>query len=87
MLGGEDGQTFRKTHSEAQVRYASGIDRARTNRKLVTAADLTREGMKPGPKMGALLEEAEAMAVSEGLTDASSVLERLRSSDSWPKAG
>eukprot|EP00884_Botryococcus_braunii_P009374 jgi/Botrbrau1/18438/Bobra.0072s0026.1 len=86
LLGEDSGGKFRETHAQAQEQFAMGIERARANRKVVTAADLKAEGIKPGPRMGALIEEAEALAVSQGLDDVSAVLNQLRSTKLWPTA-
>jgi hypothetical protein len=86
LLGGEAGTAFLEKHAAAQAQYAKAIERAQDNRKVVTAANLQGEGIRPGPKMGALLEEAEAIAVAEGLDDASAVLDKLRASVMWESA-
>lgn len=84
LLQEEAGAAFREAHAQAQERYAKGIKRAQANRKIVTAADLQGEGIRPGRNMGALIEEAEALAVAQGLDDSAAVLGLLRSSRLWP---
>lgn len=84
LLPGDAAQEFCQQHAERQKRYAAGIERARQNRKLVTAAELQQNGVKAGKQMGALLEEAEGIAVEQGLEDPALVLAQLRSSPHWP---
>ncbi len=84
MLPENEAQEFSQRHAERQKQYSAGIARARENRKLVTASDLQQAGVKPGKKMGALLREAEALAVEQGLEDPALVLAQLRSSSHWP---
>jgi len=60
-----------------QERLAEPIRRARERSTLVTARMLMEVGIKPGPEMGRLIDEAEKMAIEEGLNDPQAVINRL----------
>jgi poly(A) polymerase len=59
------------------------IRRLQAKRPLVTAVMLVQAGVAKGPLLGALLREAERLAVNEELEEATAVMERLRDTPLW----
>jgi poly(A) polymerase len=60
------------------------VDRIREKRPFISASDLMKEGIQPGPQMGSLLEEAERLAIDEELTEKSALIRRLKNLEIWP---
>lgn len=50
------------------------VHRLQMRTPLVTATDLMKAGLQPGPELGIRMKEAEALAITEDLQEASSVL-------------
>jgi poly(A) polymerase len=59
------------------------IQRMRGGKPLVTAALLQQQGISPGKQMGALLKEAERIAVNENVNEPALVLTKLSQHPVW----
>lgn len=59
------------------------IERIASKTPLITALKLQQEGIKPGKKMGALLQAAEEISITHGLHDPVKVLEKLKEHPLW----
>lgn len=70
-------------HAAEQKRLRAPIDRAKRKEYLVTPAMLEKEGIRPSPKMGALLEKGEALAIEKSLEDPQDVLALLKEDGLW----
>ncbi|NDD59605.1 MAG: CCA tRNA nucleotidyltransferase, partial [Chlamydiae bacterium] len=57
--------------------YVEQIERIQKKKPIVTAQDLLEKGIIAGPKMGALLREAENIAIQHKLLDKQEILRRL----------
>jgi poly(A) polymerase len=75
--------TAMEEHRLQKERYIEHIDRLRNRRPIVGSARLRQEGIAPGPNMGHLLREAEAIAINEGVLDADQVVARLQALPTW----
>lgn len=60
------------------------IHRISKKKPLVTAQDLINLGIKPGKIMGALLKEAEQIAINYDLNDVEQVVDILKTATHWP---
>jgi poly(A) polymerase len=76
---------FLKEHQERQESLEKSIQRIRRQNPLIKAADLLRLGIQPGVTMGALLKEAERIAINEQIEESAPLLERLKKLPIWPK--
>jgi len=54
------------------------IECIKKNKPLCVAKDLEPFGIRPGRRMGLLLEQAERLAIMENITDKTAILERLK---------
>lgn len=79
----EERKQFLKQHEENQKKWDEPITRIKKNRPLVNAAFLKEHGIKPSPMMGALLREAERIAIQHHFNDPEEVLEHLKESPLW----
>lgn len=59
------------------------IKRSVERSPIIPGKMLMEMGVKPGEKMGDLIEEAERIAITQGLTDQEKVLELLKESSLW----
>jgi poly(A) polymerase len=75
---------FLREHEERRNELQRSIERIRKHDPVVKSDDLIQEGIKPGVTMGALLKEADRIAINEQLHEASDVLKQLKSSPLWP---
>lgn len=60
------------------------IKRLQSNKPLVTASLLKQEGIKPGKLMGALMKQAESIAINHDLHDSVEILKLLKQDPLWP---
>jgi hypothetical protein len=61
------------------------ILRIQNKTPLISSQDLMREGIQPGISMGALLKQAERIAITKNSQSREVVLDELRSSEWWPR--
>jgi poly(A) polymerase len=59
------------------------VERKKMRESIVSAAILQEYGVKPGPRMGVLLKEAERIAIEEDLGEVPPVLSRLQQLPIW----
>ncbi|MDN3507379.1 MAG: CCA tRNA nucleotidyltransferase, partial [Simkaniaceae bacterium] len=64
-------------HHAREHKLKESIDRIKNNDPIVKSSHLKAAGIKPGPKMGKLLEKAEAIAINESMIDPDTVLKKL----------
>lgn len=74
----KDDAAFKRLHREKMEELEDATLRAKQGKTLVTSKDLANLGIAPGKKMGALLEEAERLAVNQKLTDIDTILKKLK---------
>lgn len=74
-----------ETHSKRRERLLPHILRISERKPLVTASVLKDYGILPGKQMGALLKEAERLAIAHDLHSAEDVIKLLRETHLWPK--
>ncbi|MCI5051739.1 MAG: CCA tRNA nucleotidyltransferase [Simkaniaceae bacterium] len=74
-------EKFVQTHENHYLSLEPYILRIKQKSPLVRATHLTERGVKPGPKMGELLREAEKLSINEGILDIDNVLDRLELPD------
>lgn len=72
---------FLDMHQKQMSFLENHIKRIQNNKPLVTASHLMKLGIKPGKKMGALLKEAEKMAINENLENENEIIEKLKPLD------
>lgn len=73
-------------HKERMHAYCPHIARAASKKPLITAAWLQAAGVASGKILGALLKEAERIAIQEDLHDPQIVMARLKANSLWPKS-
>ncbi|WP_068468610.1 CCA tRNA nucleotidyltransferase [Candidatus Protochlamydia phocaeensis] len=73
-------------HQERFDRLQPHIKRIRENKPLVSAALLKGKGISPGKHMGALLKEAEKIAVNENYQNGEPIIDRLACLPIWKNA-
>ena len=66
-----------KMHAKRKESLKSHISRLETKKPLVTSKHLIEKGIKPGLKMGELLQEAETIAIDYDLSDPEAVLKLM----------
>lgn len=76
---------FLEEHALRREGLHTAIARIQTQSPLVSAQDLMQEGIAPGVQMGALLKEAERLAINQKLEDQKEVLDLLKKSSLWKK--
>jgi len=84
LLRLKDPKPDRAFHTEQMHQLEKSIDRIKRKAPIIRASDLKAAGIKPGPQMGVLLDEAERLATNEAIDDLSDLLYRLRESPHWP---
>ena len=73
----DEPEPIKKHHADIMHALAEPIRRIRERDPLVTAAHLAERGIKPGPEMGRLLQEAERLSIEEGLQTPDAIIRRL----------
>lgn len=73
-------------HYQRQERLLPHIQRIVEKKPLVTAAVLKDYGILPGKQMGALLKEAERLAIIHDIHDPAIVVALLQQTPLWPKS-
>ena len=73
--------------AERHDRLAPHIARLLDKRPLVSAALLQTHGINPGKHMGALLKEAERIAIIEHLHDPEAIISQLKQTPLWVQEG
>ena len=76
-------QAFLKTHSERKTHLMPHIERTHSGKSAVSASTLKSLGVMQGKEMGALLKEAERIAIFSNLHDEESILKILQSGPLW----
>lgn len=74
-----------QSHTQRKERLLPHIQRLTERKPLVNAAILQDYGIQPGKNMGALLREAERLAVTYNLHHPIDVINLLKLSSLWPK--
>ncbi len=74
----EERMNFFDVHAKHQIELKEHIQRIMQKRPLVNAALLQTQGIVPGPAMGALLKEAEKIAILQDFNDPIKVLNILK---------
>ncbi len=82
-LAPHEKETWLAAHRSRSESLSLHIERMRTRKPLVQADDLLQAGIKPGPKLGKLLAEAERLSVNEDISDKKEALRRLQDSTSF----
>lgn len=77
-------ESFIKEHESRIQRLQTHIDRIRLKTPLVHSTCLIENGIAPGKQMGALLKEAERIAINTDCSKAEIVLKQLKHSHLWP---
>ena len=77
-------EAFLRRHEEMQWRLNAHIERLIAKKPLVTAACLMEHGIPPGTGMGALLKEAERIAINHDIHEPGVIVEKLKKSHYWP---
>lgn len=78
-----EGRDFLERHRREMRRMGVAIEMRRRNERVVTSAVLRREGVAPGPRMGRLLDLAQALAAEEGIFEERALVARLKASPLW----
>lgn len=79
----EERARLRRLHAERTEKLKLHIERALAKKPLVNGKLLLEMGIQPGLKMGALIEEAERIAVRLNLDTKESVIHRLKETLLW----
>lgn len=79
----EKAQPIFKMHQEKIALLRTHIDRIKNKTPLITGDLLKKHGIDAGKKMGALLKEAETLAIQHDLNESEEVLNRLKQSAKW----
>jgi poly(A) polymerase len=74
---------FLKEHDERRKKLEKSIQRIKDQKPVVGSADLLKEGIHPGKKMGDLLKEAEKISINEGIDEPKPVIEKLKKLSIW----
>lgn len=82
-LNPENKEAFLLDHVRKRNSLLPHIERMEQKTPLIQAKDLENVGIKPSPKMGALLKEAERIAVNQNLSDKKMIIEGLKNSTFW----
>lgn len=80
---GEERRLLMELHEKRLEELGCHIARATHRKPLVTGRLLMKMGIKPGTKMGELIDEAEKIAVKYDLHDVDRVLDKLKESSLW----
>lgn len=76
-------EKFHEEHEKRKEKLEVHIQRIKERRPLVNAELLQREGIVAGKHMGVLLKEAERLTIEENLSDAKSVIAKLKTTSHW----
>jgi hypothetical protein len=77
-------RAFLGRHRVRREKMSRSIEMRRSKTRPVPSKVLGREGVKPGPRMGELLQLAEEMAVVHEEFDENELLRLLKESHLWP---
>lgn len=80
-----DRESLLSIHQKKQTDLKEAIERIQNKIPAVSSADLKKEGIKPGVRMGALLKEAERISINEKIYDSESIILKLKKGPLWPK--
>lgn len=83
QLSVNDRKTFLEEHVQKKHFLHEAIIRIRTQNPILRAADLEKEGIAEGKKMGVLLKLAERISVNDGIENREILLEKLKASKEW----
>lgn len=78
-----DPQTFEKQQHQRQTALAKHIQRIRAKNPYLRAEHLLAIGIRPGEKMGELLEEGMRIAVNQEIEDPQEIIALLKQSPIW----
>lgn len=73
----EERQTFLQEHHMRADSLKDPIEKIQKNIPFLTAADLQKAGVQPGPKMGELLRQGERLAINKGLNTPEGIISNL----------
>lgn len=71
-------------HQPRKNELKDAIQRIKDKNPVVKSSNLLQAGIVPGKEMGALLKEAEKIAINENITDPQEILKLLKRSPYWP---
>lgn len=74
---------FIERENQRRASLEEHIRRIREKKPYLRAEHLLKEGVKPGEKMGELLEEGMRIAVNEEISDPQEILNKLKKTDIW----
>lgn len=76
---------FLERHSKRMQELAIHSGRIAEKKPLISGKKLMELGVSPGKELGALMKEAESLAITHDLHETEPVLELLKKSPNWPK--
>lgn len=79
----KDKERFLQTHKIRKQALHKWIVRNQTKKPILSAEDLIKEGISPGPYFGLLLKEAERISVNEDIEDKDALFTKLKQSPLW----
>ncbi len=86
-LDADSRRDFLIEHAKRKNALKRAIERIQTRRPLIASSDLAAAGIPASPAMGALLKEAERIAINEQIEEKAALLARLKNSPAWPHTG
>ncbi|MDP1836087.1 MAG: CCA tRNA nucleotidyltransferase [Chlamydiales bacterium] len=84
-LSKDERQLFVQHHRITQTAQERYIERLRNRKPVITSGHLEAEGIPPGKGMGLLLREAETISISDKIDEPNVIMERLKTSENWPR--
>ena len=78
------GLAFLRKHRDQRLSMSTSIGMRRSKTRPVSSKALEKAGIRPGPKMGDLLQLAEELAVVNGVFEEKQLLQLLKESSLWP---
>lgn len=82
-LAQETQKPFLQEHQHRSQSMENAIQRIQMKNPVVRAEHLSKEGIYPGKKMGALLKEAERISVNRNLENPHEIIQLLKNSALW----
>jgi len=79
VLAVHEPKHFLSEHQSRRQKLLPFIERIQTHRPVVSSHDLMEMGIKPGKELGRLLQEAERVAINEGIEEKEIVIQKLKS--------
>lgn len=79
----DDSEAFLREQTERQKKLEKPIERILAKKPYLSSEHLLKEGVRPGKKMGELLEEGMRIAINEELEDPEEILKLLKQTPYW----